>query len=161
MTGESWWVDADALARLLGRSPGAQLLNFTEAAQLADGRPYQHESDGTTRILVDRTWLEELSRPMSALELRQVLKSMQELGMIGRLHPEAPADREQQPLLVALGTILGLATVALDGETIPPQRVELDEGTFRQLAAGEPVVLTTSLGYRVALQRLPDDDHGL
>jgi hypothetical protein len=154
MTGESWWIDADGLARLMGRPPGELPLNFTEAAQLADGRPYQHESDGTTRILVDKTWLEELSRPMSALELRQALKGILETAMIGRMHPEARATRHEQPLLVALGTILGLASVALDGETIPPDRVELDDGASRQLADGQPVVLTTRLGYRVELRRV-------
>jgi hypothetical protein len=163
MTGESWWIDADGLARLMGRPPGELPLNFTEAAQLADGRPYQHESDGTTRILVDRSWLEELNRPMSALELRQALKSILEAGLIGRTHPEAKADRYQRPLIFALGTIAGLASVALDGETIPPDRVELDEGAFHRLSAGEPVVLTTRLGYRVELRRVHDEggDHGL
>jgi len=154
MTGESWWIDADDLARILGRPPGVQL-NFTEAAQLAGARPYQHESDGTTKILVDKTWLEELQRPMSALELHQILKSIQELGMIGRLHPEAPADRHQASLIVALGTIAGLASVALEGDTLPPQRLELDDGLWRLLADGEPVVLQTSVGYRVELRRKP------
>lgn len=161
MTGESWWIDADDLARLLGGPPGARLLNYTEAAQLADGRPYQHDSDGTTRILVDRTWLEELSRPMTALELRQILKGIQELGMVGRIHPEAPADRYQAPLIVALGTISGLASVALDGDTIAPQRLELDEDAWQRLSVGAKVILTTPLGYRVELRRVPDDDHGL
>lgn len=55
MTGESMWVDADELARILGRrDAGAPLLTFSEAAQLAAGRPYQHRSDGTTMILVNK-----------------------------------------------------------------------------------------------------------
>ena len=155
MTGESWWIDADGLARLMGRPPFGRLLNYTEAAQLAEGRPYQPESDGTTRILVDRSWLEELSRPMSALELRQALKGILETAMIGRVHPEAPADRPAQPLLVALGTIVGLASLALDGDTIPPQRLDLDDAVLLQLAGDQPVVLTTNLGYRVELLRKP------
>jgi hypothetical protein len=55
MASESAWIDADELARILGRrAAGAPLLTFTEAAQLAAGRPYQHHSDGTTMILVDK-----------------------------------------------------------------------------------------------------------
>jgi hypothetical protein len=98
---------------------------------------------------------------MTEAELRQVLKSILEAGMIGRLHPDLPIETPAcGPLLIALGTIAGLATVALEGTTLPPTRVDLDEGDFRQLSGGEPVVRTTSLGYRVALRRTHDDDHG-
>jgi hypothetical protein len=104
---------------------------------------------------------------MTEPELRQVLKSILEAGMIGRLHPDQRIETPAcGPLLRALGTIAGLATVALEGGTLPPDRVYLQEGEIRQLSAGEPVILTTRLGYRVELRRVPDGpreggDHGL
>jgi hypothetical protein len=95
---------------------------------------------------------------MTAPEFRQILTVIKELGMIGRFHPDAVASREEQPLLYALGRIAGLATVALEGETLPPQRVELDEETWSRLTDGEPVIQQTNLGYRVELRRVHGDD---
>jgi hypothetical protein len=54
-------------------------------------------------------------------ELRGVLTAILELGMIGRLHPEARVESASEArLLTALGRIAGLATVALEETTLPP-----------------------------------------
>jgi hypothetical protein len=88
---------------------------------------------------------------MTEVEMRQVLTAIQQLGMIGRNNPDEPATRAEAPLIVALGTVAGLTSVALDGETIPPQRLELGEAVLARLMEGHPVVLTTNLGFRVEL----------
>jgi hypothetical protein len=92
---------------------------------------------------------------MTELEMRQVLTKIQELGMRGRNLPDEPASRAEAPLIFALGVIGALATVVLEGDTLVPDRVELDDAMLLQLAGGEPVVVQTRLGYRVELRRKP------
>ena len=89
---------------------------------------------------------------MSEAELRALLTAIRDLGMIGRMHPgERIETPECGPLLVALGTIGGLATLALEGTKLPPQRLELTEEEFDSLNAGVEITRQTQLGYRVQL----------
>src|SRR6516162_3586465 len=92
------------------------------------------------------------TEPMTEAELRALLTAIRDLGMIGRMHPEERIETpECGPLLVALGTIAGLATLALEGEMLPPQQLVLSEEEFDQLNAGGEVIRRTEVGYRVKL----------
>ncbi|HYP37873.1 MAG TPA: hypothetical protein VEQ62_16175, partial [Stellaceae bacterium] len=65
---------------------------------------------------------------MTELELRTVLEGIKKFGDIGRMHPEERIETPAcGPLLIALGTIAGLATLALEGEMLPPQQLVLSE----------------------------------
>jgi hypothetical protein len=90
---------------------------------------------------------------MNEAKLRELLTAIRDLSKLGAF----PADERVSPaegvLIVALGTIAGLATLALEGENLPPQRLAIDEKALAQLTAGEAVVRQTSLGYRVELKR--------
>jgi hypothetical protein len=89
---------------------------------------------------------------MTELELRTVLEGIKKFGDIGRMHPEERIETPAcGPLLIALGTIAGLATLALEGEMLPPQQLVLSEEEFDQLNAGGEVIRRTEVGYRVKL----------
>ena len=91
---------------------------------------------------------------MSEPELRAVLMAIRDLGLIGRIHPdERIATPDCGPLIVALGTIAGLASFVLEGTMLPPQRIEISEAAFGRLIHNEAVILQTRLGYRVELSR--------
>jgi hypothetical protein len=91
---------------------------------------------------------------MTEPELRALLMAIRDLGLIGRMHPEERIKTPAcGPLLFALGTIGGLATVALEGTELPPQRIEISEEAFGRLTHNEAVVMQTQFGYRVELSR--------
>lgn len=52
------WIDADELADMVnahaGQRPSGYLCTYKDAARLADGRPFEHQSDGTTLIRVGK-----------------------------------------------------------------------------------------------------------
>jgi len=89
---------------------------------------------------------------MTEPELRVMLMAIRDLGLIGRMHPDQRVDTPDcGPLLIALGTLAGLATLALEGFNLSPQRLELTEKEFDQLNAGGEITRQTQLGYRVQL----------
>jgi hypothetical protein len=90
---------------------------------------------------------------MTEPERRALLMAIRDLGLIGRMHPDAPVEPGTEPLLIALGTICGLASLALEGTELPPQRIEISEAAFGRLIYNEAVVMQTQFGYRVELSR--------
>jgi hypothetical protein len=89
---------------------------------------------------------------MTEPELRALLMAIRDLGLIARMHPDERIETLAcGPLLIALGTIAGLATLALEGEMLPPQQLVLSEEEFDQLNAGGEVIRQTKIGFRVQL----------